>query len=117
MAFGEWRAYADPRIDFGNSVALHIAREVSPQKWEVVRELSASNGAVIEQMSLEENTNAATAHPMALPLPAAEALYHALARVFGNSDPKGTEDALKIERTRVDQIIQRLMEKAWRPGQ
>lgn len=107
MSFGEWQAYAGTE-DFGRSLALHIGREVAPNRFETITEIGPSGTVVCS----EESSPEATTPPIGLrlDLAAGEALYGALHRVFGNSDPKGTEDALKVERARVEKVLDRLLE-------
>jgi hypothetical protein len=106
MAFGEWMVAVDPAT-FGRDLVLHIFREVSPGTFQIVKELSPETK--IETVGVTEGTNVPGG--LALTREMADALYQGLHQRLGNSDPKGTEDALKIERARVDTILNRLVEK------
>lgn len=105
MSFGKWRAYAQPS-EFGRDIQLNIGREIALGQTHTVVIIDASGVTVTDETSPESTSGTS----LPVPLDIAEAVYHALHRVFGNIDPKGTEDALKVERARVEKVLDRLLE-------
>lgn len=107
MSFGEWQAYASEGT-FSKDVRLNIVREIAPGEFEVITGLSAHGPGRVERLTPAEG-EALPVDGMMLPAEAAEAVYHALHRLFGNTDPRGTEDALKVERARVEKVLDQLL--------
>ena len=107
-----WRAYAYPN-DFERGVRLGLATQVSGplDSYDVVTELN-QRGATVVRVSPGGN-EAATVPSDYLWIPThemGEAIYRALHRVYGNQADPAVIEALRVERARLDKILDKVIQ-------
>lgn len=101
-----WRAYAE-HDDFGRGIRLKIVDDQYAGRYHLVTAVD-QNQMVIQTEVTPEHTMP-DYRGLSFSTETAEAVYHALHRIFGQEADPAVFEALKVERGRVDKVLSTLL--------
>lgn len=102
-----WRAYAE-HDDFGRGVRIKIVDDQYPGRYHLVTAVDQNQMTLRTEVPDEYGVQL-DYRGLAFSTETAEAVYHALHRIFGQEADPAVFEALKVERGRVDKVLSTLL--------